>query len=482
MVIIMDKVTTKPWIEEDFARIDFKDNRLVQRFKNILCEFIKKAQSNIASTFDSWASIKACYRFFDNVKVKAEIILKEHIKSSVSRINAINEPIIVVHDTSYIDYKNRKKSEDLDRVFSSKKGRDGCFGLILHNSLAITKEGVPLGLLNQQFTRRETILHSDRKMPTKQYVHTKPIEEKESYRWIEAITKTNKLGINDEQIHVADRESDIYELYRDCDKNNIRFVIRARVNRAINKEKRREKTKEKLFEYFESLPTMFNTEIKLQVNNETKHRNADLSVSFKQFTLPPPPNRTKKKDGDNLDNILLWGIFVREKNPPINEEGLSWFLITNIPTNTNEEAIEKIKWYALRWNIEIFHKILKSGCSVELAQLRNRDRLIKYITVKSIVAWKIFWLSRNFNINKNADCSMILNPMEQRILFKRFNKGTKMDRKISITEAFIWIAKLGGYIGRNSDLPPGIITIWRGWARFMNMVEDYKILSGKTYG
>ena len=208
----MKSAATNLWIERDFGQIDFNDKRLVKRFKDILCEFIKKAQSNISSTFDNWASIKACYRFFDNVKVKAKTILEEHIKSSVLKINEANELIIVIHDTCYIDYKNRKKSKDLDRVFSGKKGEDGCFGLILHNSLAITEEGVPLGILNQQFTRRETILHPDRQMPTKQYVHTKPIEEKESYRWIDAISKTNKLGISNSQIHVADRESDIYEL------------------------------------------------------------------------------------------------------------------------------------------------------------------------------------------------------------------------------------------------------------------------------
>ena len=59
------------------------------------------------------------------------------------------------------------------------------------------------------------------KFRRKQYVHTKPIEEKESYRWIEAINKTNNLDISNDLIHVADREGDIYELYRDCNKNNI---------------------------------------------------------------------------------------------------------------------------------------------------------------------------------------------------------------------------------------------------------------------
>lgn len=98
------------------------------------------------------------------------------------------------------------------------------------------------------------------------------------------------------------------------------------------------------------------------------------------------------------------------------------------------------------------------------------------------MAWRIIWLSRNFIINKDKDCSTILSREEQTLLFKRFNKGVNVDRTVLVNEAFIWIAKLGGYIGRNSDLPPGIMTIWRGWTRLMNMLEDYKILSGATYG
>ena len=478
----MNKSSAALWFEDEFGEIDFKDQRLTKRFKNIICEFVKKAQSNISSTFDSWSATKGCYRFFSNQKVKSDFILEEHIKSSITRINGAKEPVIIIHDTCSIDYKTRKKSNDLDRVFSSKKGEDGCFGLILHNSLAMTTSGVPLGVVNQQFTRRETILHPDRKMATKQYVHTKPIEEKESYRWIEAINKTNNLDISNDLIHVADREGDIYELYRDCNKNNIKFVVRARLNRTINKKRRRDKTKEKLFEYFESLSVMFNTVVRLQVNNEQKYREADLSVSFGKFTLPAPADRTKNKDGGSLENIVLWGIFAREKNPPPNEKGVSWFLITNIPVDNEDNVIEKMKWYTIRWNIEVFHKILKSGCSIELAQLRSREKLIKYITVKSIIAWKIFWLSRNFNGNEHASCNTVLNSTEQNILFKRFNKGKEIDRIISLREATIWIAKLGGYIGRKSDSPPGIVSIWKGWTRFMEMVDDYEILSGKTYG
>lgn len=131
-----------------------------------------------------------------------------------------------------------------------------------------------------------------------------------------------------------------------------------------------------------------------------------------------------------------------------------------------------------KWNIELFHKILKSGCTVESAQLRMRDRLIKDITMKSVIAWRIFWLSSSFKNNKELDCNMILTELEQINLFKRFNNGKQPKKVISSTKAYIWIAKLGGYIGKKSDPPPGMISIWRGCSRLMALAEDYKTIYG----
>lgn len=468
------------WIEQEFSGIDFRDVRLVKRFQYILKKFMQQAQSNISASFEDWSSIKACYRFFSNQKVKASAILNDHIISTVeSRIKHEDETILVIHDTTYIDYKNRVKNDSLDRVFRAQKGKDGSLGLILHNSLALTASGVPLGLLNQKFVRRETINHPGRGMLTKQYVHTKPIQEKESYRWIEAIRDVNDLNIGDKEVvHIADREADIYELYKYCNEQNINLLIRAKENRAINKKKKREKTKHKLFDYFRSLPEMLVINIKLQVDKDITYREATLSVSFREFTLPPPPSRTCNKDGKELLNLKLWGIIVKENNPPAGEEAISWLLVTNIEVNTATEAIEKIDWYKRRWNIEIFHKILKSGCSIEAAQLRDRERLIKYITTKSVIAWRIFWLSRKFNNDQDAGCSQVLTSLEQKLLFKRFNQAADPPKELSAKEAIKLIAKLGGYIGRNQDHPPGIISLWRGWTRLMNMVNDYKILVG----
>lgn len=233
-----------------------------------------------------------------------------------------------------------------------------------------------------------------------------------------------------------------------------------------------------MFDYFESQPVRGKVIIDIQVNQDKKYRKAELSLSFSQYTLPPPPDRTVNKDGNMLHNVNLWGILVKEDNPPVGVEPLKWMLTTNLPIDNIEKAIQIMNWYKQRWNIELFHKILKSGCTVESAQLRSRDKLIKYITVSSIIAWRIFWLSRHIENEKDSDCSAILTRDEQIILFKRFNFGKVPTKNLTTRQAYLWIAKLGGYIGRKSDPPPGMISIWRGWTRLMAMLEDYQMICG----
>ena len=161
----------------------------------------------------------------------------------------------------------------------------------------------------------------------------------------------------------------------------------------------------------------------VQVNEEQKYRQAVLNVSYASFTLPPPPNRTVNKDGSILPNLNMWGIIAYEDNPPEGTEGLRWILLTNIPINSLQEAIEKMTWYSYRWNIELFYKILKSGCCVEKAQLRQAASLKNYIILKSIIAWRLFWITRQFLHNKHNSCKSVLTPLESQILYKRFNCG-----------------------------------------------------------
>lgn len=354
------------WLDKEFHGVEFGDKRLIKRFKHIMQEFMKKAQSNIASTFESWSSVKVCYRFFSNDKVDAQTILDSHVDSTLSRIAEDKNEVFVIHDTTYIDYKNRKKTSGLECITRNLKSNNIAKGLILHNSFAVNGLGIPLGLVSQRYTERKEIIDSPKKIK-KHLIHNKPVEEKESYRWIDAIKNFQLLSNKNQHdvVHIADREGDFYELYRECCELEEKCLIRASHNRAINKIKRREPCKDKMFDYFRGLKPEVTISTEIQVNKEAKHRKAELSLAYKKFTLPPPPNRTVNKHGKKLNNIDLYGVIILEQSPPKNCDPVEWLLITNIPVTNIEEAIKKMHWYSLRWNVEMFHKILKSGCSVE---------------------------------------------------------------------------------------------------------------------
>ena len=398
---------------------------------------MKKAQSNIASTFDSWSSIKGCYRFFSNDKVESKIILEAHIDSTLSRILEKTKQVFVIHDTTYINYKNRKKTSDLDRIIRNLQYRNIVKGVILHNSFTVNNLATRLDLVGQIYAKSKKIIDASRKVK-KGLIHNKSVEEKESYRWIDAIKPFQQV-INSKQkkvVHISDRESDFYQLYKECYALEAKFLIRASHNRAINKIKRQELCKNRI--------------------------KAKLSMAFKKFTLSLPPNSTTNKDEKQLYNIDLYGVIILEKSPPKNHEPLEWLLITNIPGTSIEEAEEKMHWCNLRWNVKTFHKILKSGCSVEDAQLRSKKKLIKDIIAKSVIAPRIFWLSRISRVCGEYNYNTILTQIEQRVLFKRSNKDQNNIDSINVKQALNWIDRLGGYISRNSNSPRGIITIRQG--------------------
>lgn len=462
------------WLQAEFETVDFGDERISKRFKILLSGFMKNAQDNISSAFGKWSDIKACYRFLSNSKVTPAKILQPHKEKTLDRI-ASQEQVLLLHDTTYIDYKNRTKTKDLDYISSTPITKNPVKGLILHNSLAVSNEGIPLGIWGQDFIERKALRGRD---ITKNISIKKPIEAKESFRWLKAIQEFNKANITKNVVHIADREADIYELYREAIALDEQFLIRARLDRAINKKTRRQVPEIKLFSFFEALPPQGRHTIKIQTQTDKKYRNVTLNLSYAPFHLSPPPNKTANKDGPDLPHLPIWGIMVREDNPPEGVDSISWLLLTNIPIESLKDALEKITWYSYRWNIELFHKILKSGCSIEKAQLRDANNLKKYIAMKSIIAWRLFWITRSFNRDKNETCEAILSSQEWQILYKRFHQGEAPEKPPKIEDIYYWIARLGGYINRKSDGPPGIICMWKGWTRFNHMITDVRAICG----
>ena len=172
----------------------------------------------------------------------------------------------------------------------------------------------------------------------------------------------------------------------------------------------------------------------------------------------------------------MYAVYVFEPNPPDGEEPVEWMLLTNLTVRSFDEAYEKVLWYCLRWRIEMYYKVLKSGFRVEECRLGHAERLTRYLTVMSIVAWRLFMITLIARTDPATPCTKLLADHEWRVLFLKVNNKKKLPKKTpAIGEVVIWIARLGGFLARKGDGPPGTITLWRGWKRLADLTEGWNL-------
>ena len=275
------------WIKEEFNDISLKDKRLKERFKKVAEGLAKKSEHNISRSFETWSEIKGCYRFFDNEKVTCSRILQPHQVRTLERIRE-QKRVLFIQDTVVLSYKNRPGTTGLDFCTRNLKSSSQSKGLLLHGLLAVSDKGLPLGIIHQKFISRKTF--KDKTPSRKEEEKRLPINKKESFRWVNCIEKSRELDTgNCEIIHVADREGDIYELYRECFKWDEKFLIRACANRSINKKSKSHSSKDKLFDSLLSRKAQGRVTVKVNsLRKGRKYREAKLSIIYQEIVLPPP--------------------------------------------------------------------------------------------------------------------------------------------------------------------------------------------------
>ena len=471
-----DSVQT--WVESELAAVSLGDARLDRRFRSLVHDLSRHCGKTLASSFGTLAELKGAYRFFANDRVEEQAMLAPHIEQSVRRVRE-HHTVLVLQDSTYLDYSSREKTTGLNALHARKSGKS-TKGLLLHNTLAVTCEGLPLGLLDQRFVDRQPFRRGETQDGPAPRLSRLTIKDKESARWIEVLEAVRALDTGETRtVHVADRECDFYEFFRDARDLGQNLLIRAVSNRAIDKRTRGGSADGRLFDKLAERPSEGNTTVTVQINGTKKYRQATLSIMRMAFSMPAPQNKTVPKDGANLPMVPLTAVMAVEEEPPEGETALRWVLLTNLAVEDFDQAIEKVQWYSRRWNIEVFHKVLKSGCGVEIAQLGSAERLRKYIVLESIVAWRLFWLTRLSEHDGNAGCETILSEEEWSLLYRKTHRTREVPvTSPSLADATVWIAKLGGYLDRTSDPPPGVTSLWRGWQRLTDMLEDQRDLCG----
>lgn len=474
-------MNSKIWAEKEFEMLDLEDERLNQRLIKISQQISENPQSPINKACGNWGDAKAAYRFFQNQNVNYQTIVGTHTDMTKIRSEQENT-ILAIQDTTYYNFSNHPKTQGLgilSRFSGEHKNEILTLGLCMHTTIGITPEGLPLGLLDQNIFSRKDISLEKKELKKKSHNMALPIEEKESVCWLNSMRKTVSLfNDNDKKkvVTIADREADIYDMFLLADRMNTNVLIRASYNRKINRTAiHSDISGEYLWDFMKKQKSKGIIKVKVPKKDNQPEHMATCEIKFSKINIFPPRNRKGSKEG-NL-NLDLYAIHILEKNPQKSTPQIEWMLLTNIPVINYQEAVEKIKWYCLRWRIEVYFKVIKSGFKVEDCRLENADRLIRYLAVISIIAWRVYWLTLVSRTSPDLSSLIFLNEFEWKILFVKFNSNKKIPKcPPSMKQITIWIAQLGGFLARKGDGDPGVTHIWRGLKKLSDMIEGAKII------
>lgn len=453
------------WIDRETAGSNFKDERLCRRFKMLLKGIGGAMGKSIPLVCQDWANTKAAYRFFSNDRVSEEDIMGGHFQSTRARFAASKGTVLVLQDTTEFTYQ-RERPELIGFTKSINSGKDkagrlrkhAVCGILMHSSLAVTTAGLPLGLAAIKFWTRKKFKG---KAALKKKINPTriPIEKKESIRWLQNLEQSTMLfEAPDRCVHIGDRESDIYELFCTAQKLGTHFLVRTCVDRLAGDGAHTvaDEMDEVVVKGLHQIETR---------DDEGNVCAAVLEIKYRRLHVLPPIGKHKRYPA--LD---LTVIHAQERSTPKGRKPIEWKLITDLPVRSRKDAIEKLHWYALRWKIEVFHKILKSGCKAEELKLRTAGRLANLISVFCILSWRVFWLTMLNRSAPNAPPQLALTDREIRLLDHLVKDvGKTLPREKTLSKYLTKLARLGGYLARASDPPPGNTVMWRGLSRLTDI-------------
>jgi hypothetical protein len=404
------------WAGQEFGSCELGDDRLTDRLvKIVLAQAAQPQGSYTQASGGQRHELKAYYRFLNNERSELNLqsLLQSHRRQTIRRMK--NEPTaLLVQDTTDLNLSTRTHCEGLGQIGTNQTGAKSR-GLRLHSSLALSQEGLPLGLVQLHGYAPESAEGKDRQ---------RPIEQKESYRWLEGFAQAMEIAAllpNTQVISVADREADMFELFdfrRRQTGKKADLLIRAKTDRCL------EQSERKLFAELAAAPLA--ETVSITVPRQREHlskpstpgrpglpaRQAQVEVRFKEVTLSAPNTAQTRK----LQPMTLWAIYLLEKDPPAGATQLEWLLLTTIPVSSAKQALKCIRWYCRRWRIEEWHRVLKSGCNILDHQNHSAEALLRAIAIDAVIAWRIMLLALLGRAVPELPCEALFDNCECRVL------------------------------------------------------------------
>lgn len=396
----------------------------------------------------------AAYRFFDNDAVTPEAILAPHIESTIERIRC--HPVsLVSQDTSELDFTSHPPKDA--RCLDDERR----FGLYDHTQVATTVEGLPLGVVGVEYFDREAD-----SLGKSQERRNWPIEEKESFRWLKGYRQGCALARacpETQIVSIADREADIYDIFVEAERESgpADYIIRSKVVRS---------TLERDVEaggavYHKVRETVASSELRgtrtIQLTRTPKRESREACLALRAMTITVKPPHARPSLGPVTLNVVL----AEEVNGPNDGTDVSWLLITSLPTETIEDIFRVLDYYVGRWAIEVYFRILKTGCKVEDIQLETRARLKNCLAMYKIIAWRVMYLTHLNRHAPDTPCDSVFADCEWKSVWQVAKKTRPPKKPPTLGEFMKFLTGLGGYNNRRTERPPGPQPVWVGIRR-----------------
>ncbi len=359
--------------------------------------------------------------------------------------------MLLVQDTTDIDLSHRRKISGVGQI-GNERGR----GFFVQTVLAVrpqTRE--VLGCMAQEpFVRIPAPQGEQRYQRRKR-------EERETDVWMHQVQAIGRPELGSMWVHVGDRGADMFPFFQACHATQTHFLVRAAQNRRI--EEGEEEIKYSL-DRARAFPSQERRPFEVPARHGHQARSTHVHLAFGQMTLLPPRNEPRA----SKDPLTVWIIRVWEEPPAEGEEPLEWFLLTSVPTTTLEQAWKRVEWYRHRWLVEDYHQCLKSGCRIEERQLQSVDGLMRLLGLLSPLAVRLLQVREFARCAPERPASEIIEPLMLATLAARSGGSP-----VTMTVGTFWteVARLGGYLARSHDGPPGWRTIWKGWLSLQTLLE-----------
>jgi hypothetical protein len=455
------------WAEEEFGTLRLYDKRLKERLYSIAQDFYARPQGNIPEACGCKARTMGAYRFFQNSKVTMDVVVSAHTEATIERIKR-HGVVLAPQDTTTLNYTTHPMTRGLGPVNHKD---DTLIGLLLHDTLAFTEEGTPLGILDAQCWARDP-QERGKKYRRKQL----PIEQKESMKWLRSyrkVAEVQKLCPETMLVSIGDRESDIYDLFLEASKDpdGPKVLVRA------EKTRNRKVGQQFLWDFMAKGDVAGSLKIHVPRSGSRKARDTWIDIRFAEVELKAPTAHRSSPP------VKVWAVYVLEKDC---EEALpspiEWMLLSTVEVKSFEDAQRLVEWYSGRWGIEVYHRTLKSGCRIKDRQLSTANRIETCLGIDMVVAWRIYHLTMLGREVPELPCTVFFNDIEWKALCCYVNKTPSPPQEPpSMSEAIYMVGRIGGHLGRKSDGFPGTQTLWRGLQRLDTAAEMYAIVTHQQY-